>query len=379
MIREQDLQLALLRASLGTSAQHDPSLGNLRCTLPSGPLHPLLPSFTQTGLSRSRASVQSLALEEQATFDDLLLGTPMRMTYAVQWPLDLFLQPADLRAYGALFAYVAALRRTHVRVHACWAALSNAQRARRRWTGLGEGGTAEDARTRHALLRCGWGVVRQMGFFLDALLEYVMVDVVDAEFRRLKARLARPQPAESAASRRASVSSALPPRAEPKPAYLDFTTLRAIHATYLDRLLIGSLLANPTLTALIRPILETCEQLVAQVERWGGDVLPALLFEGSAQDAERDVGSLVRERWGVVSEINQVYILSLPIMCPAHVQSAVLPVPFGVLLRATGGFDVAATPTWHHRRVAVAGERDSGIPNYVRARQRRPSRRRKEW
>jgi gamma-tubulin complex component 4 len=306
MIREQDLQLALLRASLGTSAQHDPSLANLRCTLPSGPLRPLLPSLPSGGISRVRAAMQSLALEEQTTFDDLLLGRPMNMTYNVQWPLDLFLQPGDLHTYGALFAYFAALRRTHVRLHTCWAALSNAQRARRRFTGLGEGGTVADARARHALLRCGWGVVRQMNWFLDALLEYLMADVVDTEFRRLKARLAGPRTGEPSPSRRASHVSAAAPRVDAKPAYLDFTTLRAIHATYLERLLIGSLLANPALTTIVRSIMETCEQLAAQVERWGGDILPALLFEGSAQAGERDVGVLVRERWAVVSEVNQV-------------------------------------------------------------------------
>ncbi len=45
MIREQDLNLALLRASLGTTAQHDPSLSHLRFSMPAGPLRPLLPSL----------------------------------------------------------------------------------------------------------------------------------------------------------------------------------------------------------------------------------------------------------------------------------------------------------------------------------------------
>ena len=52
-------------------------------------------------------------------------------------------------------------------------------------TGRDEGKIAEDLDARGGLLRCGWGVVRDMGWFLDTLLGYVMTDVVDVEFRRL--------------------------------------------------------------------------------------------------------------------------------------------------------------------------------------------------
>jgi hypothetical protein len=58
--------------------------------------------------------------------------------------------------------------------------------------GLGEGGTAEDLEVRRGLLRCGWGVLKDMGWFLDTLLGYVMTHVVDVEFRRLKELLGSP-------------------------------------------------------------------------------------------------------------------------------------------------------------------------------------------
>jgi hypothetical protein len=45
---------------------------------------------------------------------------------------------------------------------------------------------------------------------------------------------------------------------------------------------------------------------VAQIERWNGDVLPALLFEGSLKGGDEEVGAMVRERQGVVAEINEV-------------------------------------------------------------------------
>jgi gamma-tubulin complex component 4 len=305
VIREQDLNLALLRASLGTTAQHDPSLLHLHFELPSGPLRPLLPS-----LANSKALSSSVVSNspEVTSFDDLLLGTNLILSYTVTWPLDLFLHPSDLQIYAALFNYLSSLRKTHTQIHTCWTSLSNAQRARRRWTGLGEGGTAEDLEARRELLRCGWGVVRDMGWFLDTLLGYVMVDVVDVEFRRLKDLLGNPSHgrAESVGKYPSSQNIAGQANADPS-TYLDFTTLRNIHTTYLERLLTGCLLANPALTAILRPIFEVCERFVAQVERWGGDVLPALLFEGSlAPGGDDRVGAMVQERFQVVSEINEV-------------------------------------------------------------------------
>jgi hypothetical protein len=153
---------------------------------------------------------------------------------------------------------------------------------------LGEGGTAEDLEARRNLLRCGWGIVRDIGWFLDTLLGYIMTDVVDVEFRKLKETLGKGLDAAS------------------RDDYLDFTTLRTIHTAYLDRLLNGCLLNNASLTTIIQAILESCEQFVAQVERWGGDVLPALLFEGSIGGGSDQVGVLVQERWHTVSESNQV-------------------------------------------------------------------------
>ncbi|KAI0931334.1 hypothetical protein AcV5_005156 [Taiwanofungus camphoratus] len=324
MIREQDLHLALLRASLGTTAQHDPTLTHLRFHLPSGPLRPLLPSLA-TGPTKD-LSVSLSRTSDPTAFDDLLLGTPLLLTYTVSWPLDLFLHASDLQIYGALFAFLSALRKTHTRIHTCWTSLSNSQRARRRWTGLGEGGTVEDLEVRKGLLRCGWGVVREMSWFLDTLLGYVMTDVVEVEFRRLKGLLlektsglgrqgSQPVPGTDTPATQIGVShsaSSIPTSlsnvsnaSSPASSQLDFTTLRNIHTTYLERLLTGSLLSNPALTAIIRMILEICERFVAQVERWGGDILPALLFEGSLAAGGDRVGEMVKERHAIVADINE--------------------------------------------------------------------------
>ncbi|KAJ3563584.1 hypothetical protein NP233_g8849 [Leucocoprinus birnbaumii] len=76
MIRDQDLNLALLRASLGTTAQQDPTLSRLRFSLPSGPLRPLLPSLAAPNLASSTTSDPSL-------FHSHLLGTPLLLSYTI--------------------------------------------------------------------------------------------------------------------------------------------------------------------------------------------------------------------------------------------------------------------------------------------------------
>lgn len=350
MIREQDLSLALLRASLGTSAQHDPSLSRLHFSLPSGPLRPLLPSLSNP----DRSANASTPLHPQPTFDDLLLGTPLKLTYKLAWPLDLFLVPADLNIYSTLFSYLSAIRHAHARVLECWSSLSNAQRARRRWTGLGEGGT-EDGEGRRRLLRCGWGVLREMIWFLDTLWAHIMTDVVDVQFRKLKAQIRPVMPEQLRSSqsqglgaqsnadqndevdgaqtilspfsptstihyggstKSAATGSAAGAGAQPFALNhtLDFTTLRNLHSKYLINLLSGSLLSHPTCAAIIRSILDVCDRFVAQVERWGGDVLPALLFEGSLGGAG-SVGDMVRERWEVVREINEVGLSLYFLLC----------------------------------------------------------------
>lgn len=244
----------------------------------------------------------------------------MNITYKIAWPLDLFLQSSDLTTYGDFFSFLSSLRHVHTRVHSCWASLSNAQRARRRWTGLDEGG-ATDMELRKELLRIGWGVVRSMGWFLDVLLEYMLSDVVETEFRRFKTQLnprntnklgrsalsASMSHTKKSQSLQMSVSTlSMDTASANNGAHLDFTTLRNMHTMFLERLLLASLLTQPSIAHVIRRMFDTCERFVGQVERWG-DILPGLLFEGSlSTGGSGSVGKLVKERRGIVISIDQV-------------------------------------------------------------------------
>jgi hypothetical protein len=99
-----------------------------------------------------------------------------------------------------------------------------------------------------------------MGWFLDTLLGYVMVDVVDVEFVRLKNMLGRGHGVLSSGSLQSLGSGQIPVSASGSSiasgTHLDFTTLRTIHSEYLDRLLTACLLTNPVLTSLLLPIFE---------------------------------------------------------------------------------------------------------------------------
>lgn len=194
---------------------------------------------------------------------------------------------------------------------------------------------------------------------MDVLLGYMMIDVVESEFQKIK-RLLRPQEgmgtSRSNGTIRSSSSIKLPQssslRTLPSLAskdsmysnaqqYLDFTTLRGLHATFLQNLLSGSLLTNPTLTSSIRAILEVIERFAGLVERWGGDVLPALLFEGSI-GGDDSVGDMVKDRWEIVKDIDKV-CRRIPFLKYSTLKSKI-----GRLSRAIWRH---STKIYHHRRL----------------------------
>lgn len=172
IIREQDINLALLRASVGTASASNPVLEKVHFVLEKGPLRPFLPSISASKKHPSSSQPPaSSSSESLRLFSSHLLGTPLVLTSTLSWPLDLFLTPQALVAYSTVFAYLTALRRTHSRVLGLWLSLSGAQRTRRKWTGVGEGGEEN----RKKVARMGWGVVRLMVWFLDSIMSHFQV------------------------------------------------------------------------------------------------------------------------------------------------------------------------------------------------------------
>ncbi|AFR95456.2 hypothetical protein C343_03557 [Cryptococcus neoformans C23] len=360
IIREQDLDLILRRASVGTSAEMDSQLDSLHYKLEKGPLRAMLPTIPmktpkQTGIESKNDTVEHRN-SIRAMFSSSLLGTPLILTTPVTWPLDLFISPQALSAYSDIQAYLTALRHTHLSVLSCWTTLSAAQRQRRKWTGVTEGGTDEEVETRKGLGRAAWGTIRLMLFFIDQLQSHFMTDIIDVQHKRLleqlgletvlsapalggslrrsslrgsisvrqtptatKVRTAISTPATESGERRRAASpfsdtysvpcdgqtlrsNRVPPTPnKAQSVYLDFLTLRQLHTLHLSFLREGLLIADINLASVIRDILDTCRRFAGLVERWGGDVLPELLMEGINGE---EVGKMVKERAQAVQEIN---------------------------------------------------------------------------
>lgn len=174
--------------------------------MPEGPIRPLAKPTPDDG------SVRSM-------FTTALLGTPISLTAGVSWPLDLFMTPPAVAAYSDMHAYLFALRDTHMQVLRCWSALSGAQRRRRQYTGIDEGGAGVEREQRTNLARLAWGTVRAMLFFLDQLISHFMTDIIGVQHKRLLERLSNTTQRQSGRPPSARSSS-------PHATYLDFLTLR---------------------------------------------------------------------------------------------------------------------------------------------------------
>ncbi|KAG9077582.1 hypothetical protein FRC06_008824, partial [Ceratobasidium sp. 370] len=146
---------------------------------------------------------------------------------------------------------------------------------------------------RKRLLRCGWGVVREMIWFLDTLWGYIMMDVVDVHYRKLQSQLCPRRNRRNSSNTRAGTTRATSPTSthfgpmssnpnlyastrpslhasthpslhasthaggpDNSPDFLDFTALRTLHATYLGNIVSGSLIGHPGCAALVRTALE---------------------------------------------------------------------------------------------------------------------------
>ncbi|KZO95464.1 hypothetical protein CALVIDRAFT_500298 [Calocera viscosa TUFC12733] len=303
IIRAQDLNHALLRASVGTSAETDPALSKLSFTIPSGTTRPFLPHLTRSNTSMSRVN----ALPD---FSSFLLGTPTQLSYPLEFPLSLFLSPAALQNYSRMYAYLASVRRAHILLLDLWSSLSLAQRKRRKWVRIGEGGNGGEEALRTILLRRTWGCVREMVWFLEVLWSYIGGDVVDTCYRTFREQIGSPAGrtrtmSSSRSQQPGSPTVASRPDTPGAEKQLDFATLKQLHTTYLTNLTSASLMASGPLSTIIHEVLQNCERLVGQVERWGGDVLPDLL---SAQ-MEGDGGMVERQQ--VVDEIYETFTENL--------------------------------------------------------------------
>lgn len=185
VIKDQDLNRALIRASLGTTAESDKAIDDLRLQLDNGPLRaiephqpndPYVTNKTETHLSTNTHIGAKTESPIRHLFSSSLLGAPITLVTKISWPLDLFMTPPAISAYSDIHAYLTSIRHTQLRVLDSWTSLSGSRRHTR--------GMVESIQQKE-LIRSTWGLVRAMLFFLDQILSHFMVDIIDVQHRYL--------------------------------------------------------------------------------------------------------------------------------------------------------------------------------------------------
>ena len=373
LIRAPDIELALQRASIGTEAEEDvDQLGLCEVGVPER-----VPGLDKNDHSWKTISDQSGG-NVPIRFDNISIGIPFTLLYHTRFPLDMILSPIETRAYSDLFSYLLALQSIKKRLRDCWTSLSKSQRARRRFTGTGEGGADRlEVRKRSDLLRMACGTAREGMWFLDTLDGHFQTDIIDVQYTKFLAQFRVPEKGDTKENEQAPnvsvdkwrhkisqsvhrVSSMGTLREEdemgsrsttPEPSVsrpirtsyarsvfggsqfsqkantvatkndqqqtqMDFASARSTHQAFLTYVLQGLLLTDHEASVCIWKILHTCRHFAGLIDRWGGDVLPELLSEGSMVEAGERFGlsqsngekkkDALRERIDAIKEVTSI-------------------------------------------------------------------------
>ncbi|WWC92945.1 uncharacterized protein L201_007908 [Kwoniella dendrophila CBS 6074] len=183
VIKEQDLNLALLRSSLNTSSENDKFLDSLKFKMEKGPLRSLPTPQFKDKQTKDEADQNNQYSHSHTykLFSSFLLGTPMNLITSITWPVDLFLSPKSLSIYSDINCYLLALRDTHLRISQTWALLSSQQKLRNKRVG-------RDDKENSGLIRSTWSLIRMMNWFINELLNHFM-DIIDVQHNHLLKQL----------------------------------------------------------------------------------------------------------------------------------------------------------------------------------------------
>jgi len=180
IIRDTDLHHAWLRASVGTSAEHDKTLDSFRLKLDEGPLRTIPAGRSSRPRPSTGTTTPNSSSSSSALFSSIALGAPISLHPTISWPLDLFLTPPARESYVEIHSFLFALRVTHQRCLGCWKNLTcrrQPQDRSRRSAGAKE------------LQRTVWSTLKLMLFFLEELLSHYMLDIIEVQHRALLEQL----------------------------------------------------------------------------------------------------------------------------------------------------------------------------------------------
>ncbi|PWW72479.1 hypothetical protein C7212DRAFT_360056 [Tuber magnatum] len=236
----------------------------------------------------SVASTASTPIHPKAklgeSFKDLLVGVPITLNFHLSWPLELFLQPADLETYDAIFAYLVSVRRTLIRLQTQWRgrryppsppAFSRSEnraaaRARR-----------EVIKKREGIERVVWATAGLNVFFLETLIGYWQGEVVEGAFSALMEVLDEGQgeaPEEQQQQQEDEDGDVWMAEGEGEEVkdvdekskeQQDPESLMREHHLYLSQLKRGLFLADHHFAPLLKKFLIASEALASHIERMG--------------------------------------------------------------------------------------------------------------
>lgn len=184
-ISHTDLELALQRATVGTEAENTSQLDNCSIVMPQ--------IYHARRTEGDWKPKEDTSISLPIRFDDIALtGVPFSLKYQTPFPVDLILMPSEIRVYSELFSYLLAIHSVRSQLCESWMSLSKAQRARRRFTGVNEGGTdTVEEVARRNLLRMAYGIAREGLWFLEVLSGHFQTDVIDVQYTKLIHQLHR--------------------------------------------------------------------------------------------------------------------------------------------------------------------------------------------
>lgn len=206
------------------------------------------------------------------SFKDLLVGVPVTLNFHLSWPLELFLQPADLELYDALFAYLVSVRRTQIRLQGLWR--SRRPAVPRVKKGPGAKAHREMLKRREQRERTVWATASLAVFFLETVVEYWQGEVVVGAFADLTAVLGAGAGTDDEEGGGDDdddddVWAGTDPRPgaqEGRTRQQDPESLMRAHHLYLSRLKRGLFMADPVFAPLLRHFLTTADGLVAAID-----------------------------------------------------------------------------------------------------------------
>ena len=252
---------------------------------------------------QSSSKTQSLAPQEYSTsavsevpFNDFLFATPTTLTIQIASPLDLFLAPADLKAYSHIHSYILSIRRAHSHLTELWR-LTSLRRDHPAPLGPPASNTRNGTKTisekrqlefkRRKAMRNIWATVGATLFLLTELGGYFQGEVIKRSSDKLHLWLQPSLPSSQRAHRglsrptsSASVQDGVKDRGKPsleanaapganpdKSTSPDPETLTTAHQLYLNCLVHSLLLTDAAFTRFLRSLLVQIDHFVALITR----------------------------------------------------------------------------------------------------------------